>query len=118
MSDRFGFLTDYLVEYSDKCTCGSGTHSPHEQHCGVEPVMTITELAHILDTPTEYAFPGSWSQPPGSDVEFEVWVSTQDNTIKAHVSTDWHSPASARAFAVALLRAAEYAEQEEEAQHE
>jgi hypothetical protein len=114
MSERFGILAGHIVEFSPQCSCGAaGSYSPHEQYCGVEPVMTLEQFARVVDTPVEYAFPGSWRHPLGSDVEFEVYVSTQDDTIKAHVSTDWHSPSSARAYAVALLQAADYSEREE-----
>lgn len=111
--DKFGLLAGHIVAYSDDCSCGSGGHSPHEQYCGIEPVMTLEQFALIADAPVNYTFPGQWSTPEGiEDVEFHIYVSTQDNSIKVSVDGYWHSPKSARAFAAALFQAAAYSDQE------
>lgn len=81
---------------------------------GEDPSLKIEDLSALAEIPVRYSHPGSWSTPyaSDSDPEFEVWVSSQDNTIKTSIDSNWHSPASARAYALALLQAAKFAEEE------
>lgn len=105
---RFGFVAGHLVEYSD-CTCGSGGFSPHEQYCGVEPVMTMEDLTAFLDAPivgNADASADAWTTAPGSENSCGVYVSTACDVVVAHADGDWFSPTEARAYALALLFAA------------
>lgn len=44
----FGLFSGHLVTVTDVCTCAGGIDWPHEEHCGFEPVASLTEIVAAL----------------------------------------------------------------------
>jgi hypothetical protein len=45
---KFTVIGEWLVQETDGCTCFGGEFGQHEQHCGAEPLVKISEIIAVF----------------------------------------------------------------------